>query len=144
MVESDKNSLSVLCTLFLIFICIITLSCRVKAEDDIIYFGQTAALGGPAKALGIGMNEGILAAFKEFNAQGGLNGKKLKVIAYDDGYEPDRAIENTKKLIKEDNVFAMIGGVGTPTASAIEPIISEEKVPFIGPFTGAEFFTKSL
>ena len=140
MLENHGYSLSVRYVFLLFVLCFVTLSCRAKAEEnDVIYFGQTAALGGPAQALGIGMNNGILAAFKEFNAQGGLNGKKLEIKAYDDGYEPDRAIENTKKLIKEDNVFAMIGGVGTPTASAIEPIRSEEKVPFIGPFTGAEF-----
>lgn len=107
--------------------------------DQKIIFGQTAALGGPASALGMGMNEGIMAAFKEFNDAGGINGRTFELVAYDDGYEPDQAIENTKKLIEDDQVFALIGGVGTPTANAIEPITSAEKVPLIGPFTGAEF-----
>lgn len=112
---------------------------QIKESDDVIIFGQTAALDGPASALGQGMQTGIMAAFNEVNAKGGINGKKLKLISYDDGYEPDRAIENTKRLIHEDHIFSLIGGVGTPTANAIEPITSAEKVPFIAPFTGAEF-----
>ncbi len=112
---------------------------EVGVSDKKIIFGQTAALDGPAAALGTGMNNGILAAFKEANDSGGINGRMLELIAHDDGYEPDRAIANTKKLIHEDKVFSLIGGVGTPTANAMQPITSEEKVPFIGPFTGAEF-----
>lgn len=108
------------------------------SKENII-LGQTAALGGPASALGQAMNKGILAAFNEVNATGGVNGRMLELISYDDGYEPERAVENTKKLIEKDRVFALIGGVGTPTANAIEPIISAQKIPFIGPFTGAEF-----
>jgi len=104
-----------------------------------IVFGQTAALEGPASALGRGMNDGIMAAFHEMNHEGGINGKKLELVALDDGYEPEKAIANTKNLITEKEVFALIGGVGTPTANAIEPITSSSKVPFIGPFTGAEF-----
>ncbi len=108
-------------------------------SEDKIIFGQTAALGGPASALGLGMQQGIMAAFKEVNEAGGVNGRKLELKSYDDGYEPERAIENTHKLIGEDDVFALIGGVGTPTANAVQPITSEAKVPFIAPFTGAEF-----
>ncbi|MCB1839402.1 MAG: ABC transporter substrate-binding protein [Alphaproteobacteria bacterium] len=107
--------------------------------EDKIVFGQTAALNGPASALGEGMNAGILAAFKEINDNGGINGRKLELDALDDGYEPEVAIQNTKQLINDKKVFALIGGVGTPTANAIEPITTESKVPFIGPFTGAEF-----
>lgn len=103
-----------------------------------IIFGQTAATGGPASALGTGMRKGILAAFNEVNKLGGIGGKKLELITYDDGYEPLQAIDNVKELI-DDDVFALIGGVGTPTANAIEPITSKAKVPFIAPFTGAEF-----
>jgi len=104
-----------------------------------ILFGQTAAIGGPASALGTGMRDGISAAFKEQNDKGGIKGFTLDLLALDDGYEPEQAIINTKKLINNKEVFALIGGVGTPTANAIEPIISQEKVPFIAPFTGAQF-----
>lgn len=111
-------------------------------DDSRILFGQSAALGGPAAALGTGMRLGILAAFKEANDAGGVHGRKLELKSYDDGYEPDRAIANTNKLIDEDQVFALIGAVGTPTSKATQPIATAKKVPFIGPFTGAGFLRK--
>jgi ABC-type branched-subunit amino acid transport system substrate-binding protein len=105
---------------------------------DKIVFGQAAPLSGPAAALGTGMRDGILAAFAEANKAGGVHNRKLELVSADDGYEPKQSIETTTKLIKENNVFALIGPVGTPTSMAVQPIIDEAKVPFIGPFTGAE------
>ncbi len=107
--------------------------------DKRIVFGQSAAFKGPAAALGIGMREGILAAFAEMNAAGGVHGRKLDLVSYNDGYEPNTAIDNTKRLLQADKVFALIGEVGTPTSKAVQPIASDAGVPFIGPFTGAEF-----
>ena len=107
--------------------------------DDRIIFGQSAAFDGPAAALGLGMREGILAAFNEANAAGGVNGRRLELVSYDDGYEPEKAIVNTKRLIDEDEVFGLVGEVGTPTSNAAQPIATEAGVPFIGPFTGAAF-----
>jgi branched-chain amino acid transport system substrate-binding protein len=107
--------------------------------DDRILFGQSAAFEGPAAALGLGMREGILASFNEANATGGINGRRLELVSYDDGYEPEKAIANTKRLITENGVFALIGEVGTPTSNAAQPITTEVGVPFIGPFTGAAF-----
>jgi ABC-type branched-subunit amino acid transport system substrate-binding protein len=115
----------------------------IKADDgvsnDKILFGQVAALKGPAQALGQGMREGILAAFGEANRTGGVNGRKLELKSVDDGYEPEQTIEATKKIINEDKVFALIGAVGTPTSAAAQPIATAAKVPFIAPFTGADF-----
>ena len=108
-------------------------------SEDRILFGQSAAFDGPAKALGLGMREGILAAFHEVNSKGGVNGRQLELVSYDDGYEPDRAISNTSKLINDDQVFALLGEVGTPTSKAAQPIATQAGVPFVGPFTGAEF-----
>lgn len=107
--------------------------------DDRILFGQSAAFEGPAAALGLGMREGILASFNEANATGGVNGRRLELVSYDDGYEPEKAIANTKRLINENGVFALVGEVGTPTSNAAQPITTEAAVPFIGPFTGAAF-----
>ena len=106
---------------------------------DKILFGQSAALDGPAAALGTGMREGILAAFAEANRNGGVHGRQLELKSYDDGYEPERAIEQTNTLIDQDQVFALIGAVGTPTSKAAQPISTKANVPFIGPFTGAGF-----
>src|SRR5476649_2876289 len=108
-------------------------------SKDKILFGQVAALSGPAQGLGLGMSEGILAAFEEANRAGGINGRKLELKSVDDGYEPEKTIEATKKIIAEDKIFALVGPVGTPTSRAGQPIATEAKVPFIGPFTGAEF-----
>ena len=108
------------------------------AADKII-FGQAAALEGPAAALGTGMRDGILAAFAEVNKAGGVHGRKLELMSSDDGYEPNKSIEATKKLIEVDKVFALVGSVGTPTSSATQPIATEAGIPFIAPFTGAEF-----
>lgn len=109
-----------------------------------ILFGQSAALGGPAADLGLEMRRGILAAFAEANRAGGVNGRQLDLLSYDDRYEPELAIENTLRLIGEDQVFALIGAVGTPTAAATVPIAQVAGVPFIAPFTGAEFLRDPL
>jgi branched-chain amino acid transport system substrate-binding protein len=115
----------------------------VRAEDgvsaDTVVFGQAAVFQGPAAALGTGMRAGIQAAFEEANRHGGVQGRKLKLVTVDDGYEPDKAIVATKKLIEEDKVFALIGPVGTPTSAATQPIATAANVPFIGAFTGAAF-----
>ena len=108
-------------------------------SPDRILFGQTAALSGPSSALGQGMRQGILAAFAEINAKGGVHGRMLELISRDDGYDPDRSVMQTVKLLEEDKVFALIGAVGTPTTSMTVPIAKANNVPFIGPFTGAGF-----
>jgi len=114
-----------------------------SAEDgvtaDSIVFGQAAVLSGPASALGQGMKTGMNAAFDEINKKGGIHGRKIKLISADDGYEPEKSIVATKKLIEKDKVFALIGPVGTPTSSATQPIATAAKVPFVGAFTGAGF-----
>jgi branched-chain amino acid transport system substrate-binding protein len=104
-----------------------------------ILFGQSAALGGAAADLGTEMRRGILAAFAEVNRAGGVGGRRLELRAYDDRYEPEQAIANTLKLINDDGVFALIGAVGTSTSAASEPIARAAGVPFIAPFTWAQF-----
>ena len=106
---------------------------------DTIVLGQAAVLSGPASALGLGMKAGMNAAFEEINKKGGIHGRKLKLNSVDDGYEPEKAIVATKKLIEEDKVFALVGPVGTPTSAATQPIATAAKVPFVGAFTGAGF-----
>jgi ABC-type branched-subunit amino acid transport system substrate-binding protein len=106
--------------------------------DAQIVLGQSVALSGPAQELGKDMQLGANLYFNEVNARGGVNGRKIVLKTLDDGYEADRAAANTKKLINEDRVFALFGYVGTPTSGAALPIFTEAKVPFVGPFTGAE------
>jgi len=104
-----------------------------------ILFGQSAALSGPAKELGINMRLGILAAFDEVNATGGVHGRVLELQSLDDAYEPEDAIVMTRHLIEQEQVFALIGAVGTPTSRSATPIARNAGVPYIAPFTGAAF-----
>ena len=103
-----------------------------------VKFGQSAALTGPSSALGLGMKLGIDAAFKEANDAGGVHGRMLKLETLDDHYETDPAFANTLKLIEEEQVFGLIGAVGTPTSRAALPLAEDAGVPFIAPFTGAQ------
>ena len=100
--------------------------------------GQSAAFTGPAAQLGIQMRDGMKVCFDLVNSQGGVNGRKIELVTRDDQYESKLAAENTTRLIEENRVFALIGYVGTPTSQASLPIFTAARVPFIGPFTGAE------
>ena len=102
-----------------------------------IVLGQSAAFSGPAAELGVQMNKGARVYFDHVNATGGINGRPIQVLTADDGYEPERCKANTEKLIRED-VFALFGYVGTPTCVAAMPLAVEARVPFFGPFTGAQ------
>ena len=104
-----------------------------------ILFGQSACFSGPNKKLGESYQVGILAAFEEQNRKGGVGRRTLKLVSLDDAYEPERAAANVQKFSSDNDVFAVIGGVGTPTAKRITPILKNAKIPFVGPFTGASF-----
>ena len=105
--------------------------------SDEIRFGIAAALTGPAKDLGQQMRLGIEAAFRSENDDGGVNGRMLRLIAADDGYEPSRTGEAMKGLYEKDQVFGFIGNVGTPTAVVGAPFALERRMLFFGAFTGA-------
>jgi ABC-type branched-subunit amino acid transport system substrate-binding protein len=105
--------------------------------DRRIVLGQSAAFSGPAAQLGIQMNRGAKLYFDGVNAAGGVHGAQIELRTMDDMYEPDKCKANTEALIKDD-VFALVAYVGTPTALAALPLVNQHKVPFFGPFTGAE------
>ncbi|MDB5892148.1 MAG: transporter permease [Polaromonas sp.] len=108
---------------------------RADTEGKII-LGQSAAFTGPAAQLGIQFYQGAKLYFDQINAQGGVNKRLIEIRQLDDGYEPDRCAENTRKLLAED-VFALFGYIGTPTSLAALPLAIKEKTPFFAPFTGA-------
>lgn len=108
-------------------------------NDQRVLFGQSAALSGLAQELGLEMSLGINAAFHEVNSNGGVAGRRLELITLDDTYEPELAIANTLQLIEDEQVFALIGEVGTPTSRSATPVAAEAEVPFVAPFTGAAF-----
>lgn len=94
---------------------------------------------GPSAELGLQIYQGSNVYFSKINKQGGINNRKVKIIALNDGYEPLNTIKNTKKFILQDKVFALFGYVGTPTSFSILPLIEKSDIPYLMPFTGAEF-----
>ncbi len=107
-----------------------------------IKVGISAAFTGPAEELGTNIKDGILTYFNKNNQSNNYK-HKFKLIAYDDGYEPSAAAKNMRKLIEEDNVLAVLGNVGTPTANVTVPIANEKKTLLFGAFSGAGVLRKS-
>ena len=114
-----------------------SLGMPVLAQQGKIVLGQSAAFSGPASALGEQFKVGAQLQFDKVNARGGVNGRPIELQSLDDGYEPDRCAENTRKLI-DSGVFALFGYIGTPTGVVALPIATAARVPWIAPFTGAE------
>lgn len=106
-------------------------------DDETVRVGMSTVLTGPSAGLGLEMRRGVQMRFDAANADGGVHGRKLELIALDDGYEPARTAPNMRELIDERDVFAVVGNVGTPTAVVSVPIANEKKVPFFGALTGA-------
>lgn len=108
-----------------------------------IVLGMSTALTGPAVDLGLNMKAGVDAALNEINTAGGIHGRRVELVALDDGYEPVRTVPNMRLLIEQHNVVAVIGNVGTPTAVAAIPIALEQRTPFFGAYTGAGVLRRS-
>jgi len=109
---------------------------------DEIRFGMVAPFSGPAKELGRQMKLGIEAAFSAANDAGGVAGRRLILIAADDGYEPTRTADAMKDLRDNKKVFAFVGNVGTPTAAVALPLALDRKMLFFGAFTGANLLRR--
>jgi ABC-type branched-subunit amino acid transport system substrate-binding protein len=103
-----------------------------------LVLGQSAPLSGPSAMLGQEYREGALAYFAEVNRQGGIHGRRLKLLSLDDRYEPPLTLRNTRQLIERDKVFALFGYVGTPTVKAVLPLVESQQIPLIAPLTGAQ------
>jgi branched-chain amino acid transport system substrate-binding protein len=106
------------------------------ATDTEIKIGNTMPYSGPASAYGvIGKTEA--AYFNKINAEGGINGRKITFISYDDAYSPPKAVEQTRKLVESDEVLLMFNPLGTPSNSAIQKYLNAKKVPQLFVATGA-------
>jgi branched-chain amino acid transport system substrate-binding protein len=101
-----------------------------------ILLGMSSVLTGVSADLGKDMQRGILAGLERANRNGGVNGRKLRLIALDDGYEPARTAPNMRQLIERDHVLAIIGNVGTPTAIVAVPLANEQRTLLFAPFAG--------
>jgi len=106
------------------------------ASDTEIKIGQTMPYSGPASAYGT-IGKASAAYFNMVNEQGGINGRKINFISLDDGYSPPRAVEQTRKLIEEEQVLFLFGPLGTPTNSAIHKYVNAKGVPHVFLNTGA-------
>jgi ABC-type branched-subunit amino acid transport system substrate-binding protein len=111
------------------------LSPGVSAQE--ILLGSSLALQGHAGFLGTQTLRGALSYLNHINAQGGVHGRIVKVISYDDSYDPPMCLANTQKFIIDDQVFALFCYVGTPTTVKVLPMIEEARIPLLGMFTGA-------
>ena len=109
-------------------------------SDGAIRIGQSAVFSGPAKDFGIDYRAGIKLHFDRVNKGGGINGRRLELVSYDDVYEPAKTALNTAKLIDEDKVFALTGYVATGNLAAAMPLAEKAGVPMFAPLVGTTSF----
>jgi branched-chain amino acid transport system substrate-binding protein len=110
--------------------------------DKEILFGMAAPFSGASRELGRQMKIGVETAFDQINDSGGLNGRRLRLMAADDGYEPTRTVDAMHELYDKDQVFGFIGNVGTPTGAVALPFALDHRALFFGAFTGASLFRR--
>lgn len=116
----------------------ITLAASPGVTDGTVSIGMSAPFTGPNGAYGVAMREAIAAYFARLNKAGGINGRKLELVSLDDGYEVERSVANTKALINEKKVFALVSYYGSSSTTAAMEVFSAEKVPLVGTISGAD------
>ena len=105
--------------------------------------GCSAALSGPLAGFGTGLRQGAEAAIAQINARGGVHGRALQLHMVDDGYVPQRTIDNVKQMLGQGSAFALLSCVGTPNNTAILPMGEEAGIPYVAPLTGASSLRKN-
>jgi ABC-type branched-subunit amino acid transport system substrate-binding protein len=110
--------------------------------DREIVLGMASAFSGANRELGLALKAGVEAAFEQVNAAGGVNGRMLRLLAVDDGYEPSRTLPAMRQLVDRDGVFAIVGNVGTPTAAVSAPFCNDRKILFFGALSGGDLLRK--
>src|SRR5258707_5316384 len=106
------------------------------ASDTEIRIGNIMPYSGPASAYGV-IGKSEEAYFRKINDEGGINGRKITFISYDDGYSPPKAVEQARKLVESDEVLALVSPMGTPSNSAIQKYLNLKKIPHLFPATNA-------
>jgi len=112
-------------------------SAQGVGETEIV-LGTHQDLSGPLTSWGVPVRNGLLMAFEEINAGGGVHGRQIRLVVEDTGYDPRRAVLATQKLINRDKVFAIIAALGSPTVIASMPLALRRGVPVLFPFTAAD------
>jgi len=110
-----------------------------RAADGEIRIGNTMPYSGPASAYGI-IGKTIAAYFNKVNAEGGVNGRKINFISYDDGYNPQKTVELTQKLVEDDKVLLIFASLGTATSAAVRPYLNANKIPQLFVASGASMW----
>lgn len=121
--------------------CAVAVVAAPGVTEDTLTFGQSGCFTGTCAIPGLQYRAGILTAFHERNREGGVHGRELKLVSRDDGYEPELAAANADWFAATSEVFAVIGGIGTPTVRRIAPALRRAKIPFVGHLTGADFLS---
>ncbi len=114
-----------------------TASAQEGVSAKTITIGSSCALSGPLAGLGVGVKIGADAAIAQINAKGGVQGRQIQLQLLDDGYVPQRTVDNVKKMIGDGSVFALMSCMGTANNAAILPMIEASSLPYLAPFTGA-------
>jgi ABC-type branched-subunit amino acid transport system substrate-binding protein len=113
-----------------------------EEDPSALVLGQSLPLSGPSAQLGLDYRRGALAWFEAVNREGGIHGRKIKLISLDDKYEPPQTLINTRQLLKRNDLLALFGYVGTPTTKVALPLIEAAKVPLVAPMTGASLLRR--
>lgn len=138
--QKTRHSIQTISSISCLFIFLLFFLAQ-NANADYIDIGMSAAFKGPTAGLGTELYRGSMAYIEYINSHGGIHGKKIQIKAYDDGYNPIPAIENTIRLIEKDKVFLLFDYVGTPTVTRVLPILkrySDRHIFLFFPFTGAQ------
>src|SRR3954464_3088498 len=107
----------------------------VTANEIVI--GTAQDLSGPIVNFSKAAVNGMRMRVDDVNAAGGVNGRKLRLVVEDHGYDPKKAVLAAQKMVQQDKIFASLGSIGTPTAMAAMPIYLDAMVPHLFPFSGA-------
>src|SRR5579871_3876343 len=119
----------------------ILLAAPAARAEDPIKVGMSGPFSGGLSLLGQSVRDGVEVAFSEINDAGGVNGRKLELIAEDDAYEPMRTIAAARKLVEQDKVVALLSVTGTAPSAALLPFVTESKTPLLFPYAFAHALT---
>ena len=147
MARLSRRAAAARCGAALLSLAVVSMPSRAAENgvtDTTIRVGQSAVFSGVAQDFGNDYRAGIKLYFDRVNKGGGVNGRKIELLSYDDAYEPQRTAANTAKLIDEDKVFALMGFVATGNLVAAMPLADKAGVPMFAPLVGTTSFRTRL
>ena len=121
-----------------LFLLVMLFAGAAQAQTTALRLGQSLPLSGALAELGTEYRDGMLAYFKVLNSRGGVHGRRIELVTLDDGYVVERSVENAKKLLDQEDVFAFIGMFGSANYGALIPLINERGIPSLAPYSGSD------